>query len=715
MGFCRRCGEIVNAERCSKCGGTARESTTKILFGEKVGDKWSQRYLVRSSSPTNSNNKLPSNASNDANAKAHTTSLSVPQAQARPPPTPSKLAHSFLQQSESEDAELSAVFGSVLSPRDHWQCSSCSVKFRQEEVIYPHPEAKSDPAKGELYFCRKCFGERFAIGSCKKCKLAVLSDAKFIKHENHVWHEPCYVCSYCPNLSRSSVVIDFAARPSCEDCFDSFAYKSAGILPSPHLSQTEWKPLEAPPPPNKWGRPSMTTASGTTSVWSSKVGTKRADAKSEGEKTTAWRVKQERENSPLVQTYDELGDKMKRLGLSTNSTSTTSRPLPSPAAVDPSPVKVATPSSSRTSSSANKSAPASAPVSSPVPLRSVLKPVQQPFTSSLGSPKKLPPPSTSARAITPLDSKVPPASSKPSPINDQENCPACSLPLGYGQFVELPSGTILHVDCFACDGCHKPISGKYVNAEDKAYHKACAPAPKRYRAIVTSLNETASTSPTSPDSPKANPLTAELEPDEPTCEACSGLLGYGLSVTIPKSGKSFHRDCFTCATCALPFDKGFVENSGLAYHEKCVPVTAIVPNNTANRSEGMPSSPSRTSRPPRLPTLPSFPPKHSTPAPPSPASLPPRSLFSTRTRPPSNLGGLLICTGCSVRATEKEMVPGPGGRRWHRKCLVCGTCKRELDSEVRGGETGILRCEACRKLEARRSYRNPTQGSATAF
>lgn len=49
-----------------------------------------------------------------------------------------------------------------------------------------------------------------------------------------------------------------------------------------------------------------------------------------------------------------------------------------------------------------------------------------------------------------------------------------------------------------------------------------------------------------------------------------------------------------------------------------------------------------------------------------------------------------------MRATEKETVLGPGGRRYHRKCLVCGGCKRELDSEVRGGETGILRCEACR-------------------
>jgi len=69
MGFCRRCGEIVSGDntRC-KCGGTSRgsligfnsfnifladynfacclDSTTKILFGEKASDKWSQRYCL---------------------------------------------------------------------------------------------------------------------------------------------------------------------------------------------------------------------------------------------------------------------------------------------------------------------------------------------------------------------------------------------------------------------------------------------------------------------------------------------------------------------------------------------------------------------------------------------------------------------------------------------------------------------------------------------
>ncbi|GAA5993783.1 hypothetical protein JCM5350_000240 [Sporobolomyces pararoseus] len=512
MGFCRRCGEIVSADsaRCN-CGGTSRESTTKILFGEKAGDKWSQRYLARSSSPTSqSNSNTNSNPS-----RGGSTTLTNPDSSIvpppRPPPSPSKLAHSFLRQSESEDTELSCVFGSVLSPKDHWQCSSCEIKFRQEEVIYPHPEAKSDPAKlGELYFCRKCFAERFSLGNCKKCKLAVLSDAKFIKHEKNLWHEPCYVCSYCPNYSQTNVVIDFAARPSCEDCFDSFAYKTAGILPSPHLSQTEFGklPVEAPPPPNKWGRPSM---AGGTSVWSSRPVQKREEPKgSDGMKGTAWRIKQERENSPLVQSYNELGDKLKRFGITTNSTSTSQASSSNPPS-STTPRNFTQPQSSSTLPASSTAKPfdqtthppsvrsmpsAAASNNEGFPLgRLALKPVQPNSISSVrpSSPTKtaaLASRSTassttpaalasmhsqtttnSPKSITVLNSNVPAVPSKPSPINDQETCIACSRDLGYGQFVELSSGTILHLECFSCNGCRKSISGKYVEAEGKAFHK----------------------------------------------------------------------------------------------------------------------------------------------------------------------------------------------------------------------------------------------------
>lgn len=105
-----------------------------------------------------------------------------------PQPSPTKLAQSFLN--VDGEGELSSVFGSVLSPEDHWQCAACATKFRQvrrtvafasgvarstfaevltrhhaqEEVIYPHPEAQQDPSLGETFFCRQCFADRFRKG-----------------------------------------------------------------------------------------------------------------------------------------------------------------------------------------------------------------------------------------------------------------------------------------------------------------------------------------------------------------------------------------------------------------------------------------------------------------------------------------------------------------------------------------------------------------------
>lgn len=39
------------------------------------------------------------------------------------------------------------------------------ARYVQEEVIYPHPDAKSNPKLAELFFCRQCFAERFRKGN----------------------------------------------------------------------------------------------------------------------------------------------------------------------------------------------------------------------------------------------------------------------------------------------------------------------------------------------------------------------------------------------------------------------------------------------------------------------------------------------------------------------------------------------------------------------
>ncbi|GAA5981139.1 hypothetical protein JCM11641_003125 [Rhodosporidiobolus odoratus] len=737
MGFCRRCGEITLADRC-KCGGTSRDSTTKTLFGPSSSDKWSARYVARTSNTTPPNTDPtptpPAARQQDPSESPGRTRL--PPAR---PASPSKLHSSFIRQQENSD-ELSGVFGSVLSPQDHWCCAACEVPFRQEETIYPHPDHKKDIKLAELFFCRQCFAQSFRKGNCKKCKLAVLSDAPFVKHDGKLWHEACYVCSYCTNPSTSAI-IDFAGRPSCEACFDGEAYRKNGIAPSPHLSQSEFlkMPVSVPPAPSKWGRPSSTSSppkarpTPKTSVWSATLpvtsetsglvglGVQSSESSSADLKPKAWRVQQERDRSPIVTSLNELGERLRKAGFEDVPRSSS----PTEAGASRSPVTIATPASTTALrpvspiKNVNKSAPwaaahgrswstpvAKLPSSSASPARPVLAPVQP-------SSANLRPVSTAASSAS-KSQDFPANPSSPAQAGSEELCPVCEKDLGYGKFVELPkTGQLMHHDCFRCEGCDKALgAGKHAEVEGKWWHQACTPPPTRYRAIVTSLAE-----PELPiDSASRSPapiLTSPLESDEPSCFACGQLLGYGRSLTAPKSGKRYHQECFTCAKCEGPFaatvgERGFVEVGGLAYHDKCAPPPA-------SPSPGIRSSPffaadvstlsaSRTVRPLSHPTLPSFPPRHIPPEPLSPFSQP--SVFSRRPRPPAGLGGLLVCAGCGVRATEKETKAGPRSRRYHPTCLVCVDCGRGLDSECRVGADAKLRCESCRKTEARLSQRS---------
>lgn len=212
--------------------------------------------------------------------------------------------------------------------------------------------------------------------------------------------------------------------------------------------------------------------------------------------------------------------------------------------------------------------------------------------------------------------------------------------------------------------------------------------------------------------------------DDQHCHACSRELGCGHAILLPGSGRTFHQTCLVCAQCKKGFGevgrKTFVEQRGRVYHHEvserpnfaalgpelqlmirylqCCPsgvlqgsviqpplspVHASLRASTSRVSLPLPLSPSQ----PKVVPIASFE---------SSIKSSPTSIFATRSRPPANLGGLLVCAGCSVRATERETVLGPLGKRYHAKCLKCNVCSRLLDSECRVGKSGELRCEACR-------------------
>lgn len=277
---------------------------------------------------------------------------------------------------------------------------------------------------------------------------------------------------------ETSPVIDFAGNPSCEDCFDREAYKSHGVPPSPHLSQSPFKPATLRPAPSKWGGGSAKAPPATIVR---NVG--------QSDKGQAWRVRSEREKSPMVASYEELGDKLRKAGLE-------DRPAPAPMKQSSATSK---PSSS---SSTGASAPTSSaldvfggPTKSSAPSRWSIQAGSPARLAALSTTKPATPPAPAklespTRTASPLLPTVPRSSVHPSlKIADtkrsptpsaktvaEDRCHACSLPLGYGEFIQLPStGAVLHRGCFRCGGCNETLDGgNYVNAEEKVYHqKAC--------------------------------------------------------------------------------------------------------------------------------------------------------------------------------------------------------------------------------------------------
>ncbi|GAA5870053.1 hypothetical protein JCM3774_004346 [Rhodotorula dairenensis] len=694
MGFCTRCGEITASSGRCKCGGTSRQSTSTALFDGSGSDRWQQRYVARSTPPRESSvsasvfpsvrRALPSSPSQSGGAL-------LPAVQ----PSPTKLAQSFLD--VDGEGELSSVFGSVLSPKDHWQCAACTKKFKQEEVIYPHPDAQNDSSLVETFFCRQCFADRFRKGDCKKCKYAVLSDAPFVKHDGNVWHKECYTCSYCANPSTDPV-IDFAGQPSCEACFDAEAYKTCGIPPSPHLGQSEFfKPAAALPAPSKWGRPLIAGSprpAPKPSVWSSYgSGAQDASASTSSSKTSAMtldasklsRLQLERNKSPIAPSLDELSDKLRRVGLQ----NPTAPPKPGTSAIPPPRSEI----SGRT-----------LPTLQQQQQHELFRPLAD------GSPQPGSPDKTATMATVSPPSASPSKSlphAQPRRPMDPDCCAICAAPLGDADFVELVTSRLrMHSSCFRCGGCGKQLGGgRFVEAEACWWHRECAPPPTVHRAIKTSLREPADEEPASEVTAAPSESASAVVGESPSCSGCGKQLGFGHSITVPRSGRSFHEACFCCAGCSRPFagEKGFLERDGLPYHEQCVSKLSSTSSTRASATPRVPPSTLSTSRSTRdLPSPTKLPPKFAIPFSSSPTtpSVEP-SLFSRRPRPPAGLGGLLICAGCSVRATEKETVLGPRGRRYHPKCLKCRECSRKLDSECRVGEDGVLRCEACRKTASR--------------
>jgi hypothetical protein len=136
------------------------------------------------------------------------------------------------------------------------------------------------------------------------------------------------------------------------------------------------------------------------------------------------------------------------------------------------------------------------------------------------------------------------------------------------------------------------------------------------------------------------------------------------------NGKPYHPECFTCTSCVQVLDPGrpFFEIKGDPYCERC----------TDDRVSKVHTS--------QVKPLEDF----------GATS----NIFAKRTKAMPQLGGTRKCPRCSKSVGFLEETPGPRASRWHKKCLTCGGCKKQMDSgaTVLEGDRGewVPFCRACR-------------------
>jgi hypothetical protein len=78
----------------------------------------------------------------------------------------------------------------------------------------------------------------------------------------------------------------------------------------------------------------------------------------------------------------------------------------------------------------------------------------------------------------------------------------------------------------------------------------------------------------------------------------------------------------------------------------------------------------------------------------------PSDIFRSRKKGLPRLGGVRTCARCNQSMPFSDTQPGPHASRWHKKCLRCTGCNKQMDSDAHmtvNEETGLclVHCREC--------------------
>ncbi|KAG2195235.1 hypothetical protein INT47_007964 [Mucor saturninus] len=162
-----------------------------------------------------------------------------------------------------------------------------------------------------------------------------------------------------------------------------------------------------------------------------------------------------------------------------------------------------------------------------------------------------------------------------------------------------------------------------------------------------------------------------------TCHTCTKPVTD--STCLELANQFYHKECLLCAGCnkTVPTDRKLSKFEDKLYCDHCTPSSKTKSVNGLRINIGDRQIPKR-----------------------APTTTTPSDLLKSRKNVLPRLGGVRTCARCNQSMPFSDTQPGPGASRWHKKCLRCTGCKKQMDSDAHmttNEETGLclVHCREC--------------------
>ncbi|CAO3697355.1 unnamed protein product [Rhizopus stolonifer] len=320
-------------------------------------------------------------------------------------------------------------------------------------------------------------------------------------------------------------------------------------------------------------------------------------------------------------------------------------------------------------------------------------------------------------------------------LYNQGHCPSCTQPISENDAWIEHDKKKWHKHCFACFSCKKPLevnplvdlqnrpccetcfmsqAGKRTYNDDSLSSNSSLSSVSSTRSSIllskynhsrprldSDLFQSLSTPPlTRTPSPEDSPLPKRLE----SCGYCHQTIDDERKLKLKLSTGQyvwFHRACFLCSQCHLPFDQTECATDGRSvFHSHCDPQRCFgckksISEDAYKFLDKVYHFSCFTCKGGCNQVITLGQPFFEVNDLPCCATCEERP----RTRLGSRLGGSKSCPRCKETIAIMDDTPGPLASRWHRKCLKCAKCEKQLDSaaQVRYGSKGesLVYCRTC--------------------